>query len=275
MNSLSKLPLEFPFPTHIKTVVCCDLDETYIPFEQKNKPQGGVELLESFICSEGSDRGMMLGWITGTNRTSALRKANNYINRSPSFICCSLGTEFYWVNNGNLIPSEAWKKRIVQSGYDRDKILTVVERAKANGIQLIEQPDDYQGDFKISFYYTINEHMEADFDWLKEAAKNASSRIVFTKCNPAAGDPEDCFDVEFIPTCCGKDETVSFIIEDLSVKKDSVYAFGDSCNDFPMFERSGHSYLVSNADPEAVKRHGVCLDKPYCHGILSVLKGIK
>lgn len=275
MNSLAKLPLEFPFPDHIKTVVCCDLDETYIPFESKNKPKGGVELLEEFLCSEGSHKGMLLGWITGTNRESALRKAHNYIKISPNFICCSLGTEFYWVKGGVLTPSDSWKKRIIQSGYEESKIFNIVKLAKDNGIDLVTQPDDYQGDFKKSFYYTINESMDADFAWLKEAAKQASSRVVFTRCNPAAGDPEDCFDVEFIPTCCGKDETVSFIIDELNVKKNSIYAFGDSCNDFPMFERSGHGYLVSNADPEAVKQHGTNLDEPYCHGILSVLKGIK
>ncbi|MEI6893495.1 MAG: HAD hydrolase family protein, partial [Colwellia sp.] len=160
-------------------------------------------------------------------------------------------------------------------GYDRDKIVILVDLAKKHGIELIAQPDDYQGDFKISFYYKINHNMESDFAWLKKSADKTNSRILFTKCNPSAGDPTDCYDVEFIPICCGKDETVSFVMKELGVKKNSIYSFGDSCNDFPMFSRSGNSYLVSNADPVAVKQHGERLDKPYCHGILSVLKGIK
>ena len=272
MHSLNNLPMEFPYPNHVKTVVCCDLDETYIPFNVNKKSQGGVEHLETFMCNEGSRKGMLLGWITGSNLKSVLKKSYRYINRSPSFICCSLGTEFYWVKKGKLIFSKSWKQRIIESGYDRDKIFTLVELAKRHGIELTAQPDDYQGDFKISFYYKYNEKMQADFDWLKEYAFKVKSRVLFTKCNPAAGDPENCYDVEFIPTCCGKDETVSFITDELGISYNSIYAFGDSCNDFPMFAKSGHSYLVSNADPAAVELHGDSLKEPYCHGILSILK---
>ena len=275
MNFSIKLPQEFPYPNKVETIVCCDLDETYIPFDVNKKSQGGVDHLEDFMCNDGIKKGMLLGWITGSNRNSVLKKAHNYIKRSPSFICCSLGTEFYWIKNGELTLSEPWKQRIIESGYDRDKILIIVEEARKQGIELTAQPNDYQGDFKISFYYKCNESMQADFSWLEEYARKANSRILFTKCNPAAGDPEDCYDVEFIPTCCGKDETVSFIMEELGVKIDSIYAFGDSCNDFPMFAKSGYSYLVSNADPIAIKQHGNSLNKPYCHGILSVLEGIK
>lgn len=35
-------PVEFPFPTVIRTVVCSDLDETYIPSDSDKKKLGGV-----------------------------------------------------------------------------------------------------------------------------------------------------------------------------------------------------------------------------------------
>ncbi len=34
-------PVEFPFPTVIRTVVCSDLDETYIPSDSDKKKLGG------------------------------------------------------------------------------------------------------------------------------------------------------------------------------------------------------------------------------------------
>ncbi|SRI04670.1 outer membrane pore protein [Shigella sonnei] len=43
-------PVEFPFPTVIRTVVCSDLDETYIPSDSDKKKLGGVVQLESWIC---------------------------------------------------------------------------------------------------------------------------------------------------------------------------------------------------------------------------------
>lgn len=110
-------PVEFPLLTVIRTIVCCDLDETYIPSDTEKKALGGVELLESYITSHAEEKGILAGWITGTNLDSAWRKSRGYISRSPHFICCSIGTEFYWVKNGRLRPSETWAERIRRSGY--------------------------------------------------------------------------------------------------------------------------------------------------------------
>ncbi|WP_263641607.1 HAD family hydrolase [Photobacterium damselae] len=115
-------PVEFPLPTVIRTIVCCDLDETYIPSNTEKKALGGVELLESYITSHAEEKGILAGWITGTNLDSAWRKSRGYISRSPHFICCSLGTEFYWVKNGRLRPSEVWAERIRRSGYSLQNV---------------------------------------------------------------------------------------------------------------------------------------------------------
>ncbi|EJS89213.1 hypothetical protein AAUPMC_11177 [Pasteurella multocida subsp. multocida str. Anand1_cattle] len=78
--------------------------------------------------------------------------------------------------------------------------------------------------------------------------------------------------MDFIPKCCGKDQAVLFLMEELKLDKQQVLAFGDSANDFTMFAVAGNGYLVANADKHAIERYGKCLDKPYCHGILSVLR---
>ncbi|WP_350306495.1 HAD-IIB family hydrolase [Photorhabdus viridis] len=272
--SVHKLPIEFPLPPSIKAVVCCDLDETYIPFSDENKSLGGVAQLEDFLAAEGEKKGILLGWITGTNLSSALRKANGYISRSPNFLCCSLGTEFYWIKEGKLVASASWAERIRRSGYCRDNVDEIVKAIREHGISLEKQPDDYQGQYKISFYYQIRAEMQRDFDWIDALTSKYQIRVLFTKCNPAAGDPADCYDVEFIPRCCGKDEAVSFLMEETCLPKEKVFAFGDSANDFPMFARAGQGYLVANADRDAIKKHGNSLDKPYCHGILSIIERI-
>lgn len=273
-SSVYKLPNEFPYPSSLRVIVCCDLDETYIPFSHANRSQGGVAQLEDFLTVQGENKGILLGWITGTNLNSALIKAEGYISRSPNFICCSLGTEFYWVKEGELIASRAWAERISKSGYRNENVDEVLKAIHQHGIVLRKQPDDYQGPYKRSFYYRIKEGMHRDFDWIKALTRQFQIRVIFTRCNPAAGDPADCYDVEFIPHCCGKDEAVSFLLEETGLPKENSIAFGDSANDFPMFARAGQGYLVSNADRGAIKVHGSSLDKPYCHGILSIVKGI-
>lgn len=272
--SAENLPPELPFPSEVRAVVCCDLDETYIPFSPENRQFGGVGPLEAFLCAEGEKRGILLGWITGTNLSSALRKAEGYISRSPNFLCCSLGTEFYWIKGGKLVPSSSWRKRIEQSGYRRENVDEMVRIIRKNSIQLEKQPDDYQGPYKISFYYRIRQERVRDFEYIGSLARQFQVRALFTKCNPAAGDPSDCYDVEFIPSCCGKDEAVTFLMSEIGISQEAIFAFGDSANDFPMFNRAGHAYLVANADQAAIDIHGHSLEKPYCHGILSIVERI-
>lgn len=274
MHSSDKiLPAEFSLPAVINTVVCCDLDETYIPYSDDNKIHGGVSELEAFMSLFGEKKGLLLGWVTGTNLRSALRKARGYISRSPHFVCCSLGTEFYWVKDGELHPSTSWAERIERSGYRAENVSRIVDILLGEGIPLEKQPDDYQGPYKISFYYPVSDQMKRDFEFISDLAEQYSVRPIFTKCNPAAGDPANCYDVEFIPLCCGKDQAVLFLMEETSLPKESVIAFGDSANDFAMFAQAGKGYLVANADRFAVEQHGSCLEKAYCHGILSVLQG--
>ncbi len=272
ISSIKLMP-EFDLPETINRVVCCDLDETYIPFSKERKVLGGVHELESYLENHAKTHGVLLGWITGTNLQSALRKADGYVARSPHFICCSLGTEFYWVRDGRLIEPDAWKSRIAQSGFQQASVNRVLAAIQEHGITLEKQADDYQGPYKASFYYPIRPEMEADFSWIEQLCAQWRIRVLISRCNPAAGDPADCYDMDFIPISCGKDQAVLFLREEMRLPRSAMLAFGDSCNDFPMFAQAGRAYLVANADQTAISRHGSRLEKPYCHGILSVLTG--
>ncbi|NIH15708.1 HAD family hydrolase [Serratia symbiotica] len=151
----------------------------------------------------------MLGLITGTNLCSALRKADGYISHSPNFLCYSLGPELYWIREGKLVMPDSWAERIGKSGYRYENVDEIVKTIHDRGIVLVKQPDDYQSQYKRCFYYRIREDMQLDFDWIDTLSRKFQVRMLFTKCNPAAGDPSDSYDVEFIPCCCGKDEAVS------------------------------------------------------------------
>lgn len=270
--SANKWPAGFPFPELVRTIICCDVDETYIPAADENKKLGGVSLLESFIDASAEKKGFLIGWITGTNVSSAWRKAKGYISRSPHFICCSLGTEFYWIKDGLLCPSASWSERIRVSGYSTKNVDIIVNDLLNKRIALCKQQQDYQGLYQASYYYRESPSITEDFDCIQRVARERQVRAVFSRCNPAAGDPSGCYDVVFIPSCCGKDKSVSFLMEETGLSKEAVIAFGDSANDFPMFASAGKGYLVANADRIAVAHHGSCLEKTYCHGILSVLK---
>lgn len=274
ISSNDLMPDEFVFPAKIKYLVCCDLDETYIPLLEADKKRSGIYELERFLDDFGEKKGIVIGWITGTNLASAIRKSSGYITRSPHFICSSLGTELHWIRKRVLIPCESWREKIRAANFSTTIVHRIVADARDKGILLVKQPEDYQGPLKLSYYFHDGKNARRDFAWLEEVSSNHGVRVLMTRCNPAAGDPADCHDIDFVPMCGGKDYAVDFVSNQLDVPRERVLAFGDSCNDFPMFSRSGHSFLVGNAEPSAKESFRSSLNESYCEGILNVLRSL-
>lgn len=262
----------YPFPARIDRVVCSDLDETFLPFSDIDKPKSGIPILEDFLFNNISSHNLIFGWITGSNLKSALNKTRQHINYLPHFIASSLGTEFYWIKNGEAVEPASWINLLSDSGYSKQNVTEILNALSLQGIDLIFQPEDYQGKYKSAFYYFIKNSQEEDFEQIKKIAFLNKCKVLFNRSNPAAGDPENSYDVEFIPTCCGKGEVVDFLKSELSLNRESFYAFGDSFNDFSMFSKVGHAFLVANADPMAKIDHPHVLSENYCLGIVNKLK---
>lgn len=264
----------YKFPVSVKQIVCSDLDETFLPFDDARKPDSGIAELEQFLLDHIEKKSLIFGWITGSNLQSALRKTAPYITRCPHFIASSLGTEFHWIRNGEIIEPESWKERILTSGFKLPNIDLLISELKKKDIHLEKEPDDYQGKYKATFYYYIKNSIETDFSLIEKLANDYQIKVLFNKSNPMAGDPENCYDIEFLPAYCGKGEIVDFLLEELNITANNCYCFGDSFNDFSMFSRTKNAFLVGNADPEARSKHQQVLERNYCYGICDKLKEI-
>ncbi|MCD7972333.1 MAG: HAD-IIB family hydrolase [Candidatus Azobacteroides sp.] len=262
----------FPWPEYISRIVFTDYDETYMPYDPVNKSKSGIPELESFLIGPGKSLSLIMGWVSGSSLDSLLRKSRGYVTYLPHFIASSLGTELYWIKEKEIIPCEEWFERIRHSGFKRENITRMIALLRETGISLREQPADYGGKYKGTYYYKITSHLEEDYNRIKEVAADLKIKVLFTKCNPAAGDPADCYDVDLLPECCGKENVVSFLSEYTGVKKEDTWAFGDSFNDFKMFAEAENSYLVANADPLAAKSFSHMTNSSYCFGIKETLK---
>lgn len=262
----------FDYPTNIDIVVCCDLDETYLPFDDLDKQYSGIDVLEKFINMNGDDLALIIGWVTGSNLESSLRKTETYISKLPHFIASSLGTELHWIEGHQVVEDVEWIERINKSGYKKKNLDKIVEKFEREGIHLTIQSSDYQGKYKGAYYYEIRDSISSDFKIMEDIAWEYSTKILFNKCNPAAGDPVNSYDIEFIPACCGKDQVLLFLQNKFILDRSHFWAFGDSCNDLTMFREAENSFLVANAASEAKAKHCFILSEKYCHGIVAKLK---
>ncbi len=246
--------LSFRYPTNVTRLIICDFDETYMPYLEENKNKSGILELENFINRNIEKLSILLGWVTGSSLSAVLRKSYKYVSTYPHYIASSLGSEFYWVRNGEIEEDEDWNMQIKKSGFEKGSIKTVVQILQNRGVNLIKQIDDYQGKFLESYYLLMPKRTNEVLLMISELASEYNIKVITTKCNPAAGDPENCFDIQFMPKCCGKKEVLQFLVEKLGISKMDTWAFGDSFNDLEILQNVGNPYIVANADSKLIEK---------------------
>lgn len=274
INSFDNFEI-FKYPKCVSRLICCDFDETYMPHNEYDKKHSGIVELEQFIDENNNRLSGIIGWISGSSIISIIKKAEHNISKYPHFIAASLGTELYWIMDNKLCISEEWRNRILDSGFDKSNIVKIISELAIKGIILQKQKDDFQGIFMESYYYYSSKDEDEHILVIKNISLKYNVKAEISYCNPAAGDPQECYDIIFIPNCCGKKEVLMFIANYFNVPLRNTWAFGDSLNDYEMLKYAGNSFALANADPALKsKMNNSVLKHKYCHGIMEALKKI-
>lgn len=260
-----------------KFIVFTDLDETYLANQPNEEQVLHLRRLESFIINNCAKQKVLFGWVTGCTAPSILAKIIKYdLEVLPHFIAHSLATELFYfdANNPEGERDSIWQKQLLQSNFQQAMIAKIVdELAIKQETFLTPQKPIYNTKCKVSYYYK-QVSKEADRDALvkiRAAADKYHVAVNISRCNPALGDPEDCYDVNWIPKAAGKSQVVRYLIEKRQVSVANTFAFGDSQNDLEMLKAVQYGYLVANAPESAKASFNRVTAKPYAEGILDVL----
>lgn len=263
-----------PWPNKIKNIVFFDFDETIRPIDESNREHTDIEQLERLMVYIAENHQTIFGWVSGSNFYSLLEKSKGYINLYPNFIGASLGSELVISNGKKFEASNAWSRHLEQSGFSLPIMDDFIRRATSRGFCLIKQNDAYQGSYKKS-YYLYESDLSSKSLSIKDLIAcniNNSLSISVTKCNPCAGDPEDAYDVDILPSCSGKGKQCDFISALFSVERSSTLAFGDSANDSEMLNYVEHPFVVENGDISSIKSKFTLTEGRYCEGIIHTLR---
>ncbi|SEF42908.1 HAD-IIB family hydrolase [Paenibacillus sp. UNC499MF] len=264
-------------PENPKHLVFCDFDETYFPHVLLEEHRRELEELETFIERKSREGELMIGWVSGSKLEDILNKMNKGKFRIfPHFIASDLGTELTymtWERYGTR--DEQWDSRLTSSGFSEEAVGTVVRRlSQEHGVELTPQTQLGSSRFKWNFYYWQKDPVtdRHAVEYIRRLAGRYRLDVNINRCNPLAGDPEDCYDVDFIPLGTGKAEIVRFMLGRYGVGPEHAFAFGDSGNDLLMLQAVRHGYLVHNATEEAKGMHPLVSEGAYVKGILHVLQ---
>ena len=262
-----------------KYIVFCDFDETYYSHNLDRKKQQKLYELEDYLVQKSEKQQLMFGWVTGSSIESVLEKMEKANFRFfPHFIASDLGTEITYFSRQKFGLSDSdWDLRLEKTNFSIAKVQEIIQSLQEDYQMYLEaQTQLGSSRFKNNFYYkeqnkTIDEY---NLSVIRKKAEQNGISVNINKCNPLAGDPEDSYDVDFIPFGTGKDKIVAFMLNKYGVSLGNSFAFGDSGNDLQMLKSVKHGYLVENATGEAKSFHSNVAMGEYSEGILNTLKSI-
>lgn len=266
-------PVEQP-----KYIIFCDFDETYFPHKIDKEKQQDIYELEDYLEQKSKSGDIQIGWVTGSSIESILDKMKRGKFRYfPHFIASDLGTEITYFSEHNFGEQDInWNSRINQD-FSQEKMERMVKHLRENhNIFLNPQTQLGISRYKHNYYYQEQDEINDKNNLLaiELICKEHGVSVNINRCNPLAGDPEDSYDVDFIPIGTGKDEIVRFMLEKYKLGPENAIAFGDSGNDIKMLHAVEYGYLLQNATQEAKNAFPNISEDEYSKGIKMTLNKI-
>lgn len=273
-----KLFKTLPEVENPKYIVFSDFDETYFPHQLTHERKGHIQALEETIIEKSKKSGLVFGLVTGSSIEAVFEKMHRGgFQYFPHFIASDLGTEIRYFNNlkqGKI--DEEWLSRIANGEYHPDKIKEIINLLAGKNIILDSQSQMGVSKYKSNYYYFCKneEEDQINLKYIRQIAKDFKIGININRCNPLAGDPENAYDIDFIPLGTGKDEIVKYILSKFKVDSQNGIAFGDSGNDLKMLQAVKHGFLLENATSEAKKGHELLTIGSYSEGIRNTINAL-
>lgn len=258
------------FPFHPQYLLFLDLDETLV--DNQNFNPIWIKKLESLLLDLYDRKIALFGILTGCNYLEAQNKICKCgLSIKPDFISVGFGTEIYYSpDKESYIIDKGWQNNISKS-YSKSEVNLIIDCLNQFGIHLEEEKRSFNI-LKDSYFYYENTNSKYDLKIIRNLSRKHKLKVIISKCNPDIGDPADAYDIDFIPNQCGKEKIAHYLLKKFQVKKNNVFAFGDSKNDLNLLKYVGHGYAVSNATPELMSYQINTCAYDHSHGIYYVLK---
>ena len=268
-----KSSIELEIPKNPKYLICCDVDETYLPYKHSLIRNSGIKKFENFFLKKYKNKGYILCWITGSSIRKFKQKLK-YVNIKPHIIASDLGSEILINKNNNLVKDPDWHKNFNKKIFFKNYHEVFTKIKKKYSIK-----KESFGELRRSFYvYGLDKSIKVKnfLKFIRRIVANKKIEYNLSKSSSMAGDPRNTYDLDITPFGSGKKKSMFFIKKKYSINKKNVIAFGDSFNDFDLMNSCKYRFLVGNASPEVKKskklKNKIILKKKYCKGIIEGMK---
>ncbi|MCI5222645.1 MAG: glycosyltransferase [Candidatus Electrothrix sp. AR4] len=284
-NGLEGVRKHYSWKSHVKKYLCkiTPLVETKAVLEQREPYQRKTRTTPKAIFSDldqnliGSSAGrkelmallrinrntLLFGIATGRSRDSALAvMVKNNIPR-PDVLITGLGTSIFY--GRNLTPDQTWRHHL-------DYLWTPVtlKRLLADTPGLRLQPRGWQGQFKISYFYTEEKAPAVDElnMYLRQHDQAVNLTLSFGQY------------LDIVPVRASKGLALRYVAHRLEIQLEDILVAGGSGADEDMMRGNTRAVVVGNRHHEELsdidELEGVYFaEKSYAHGILEGIEHYK
>lgn len=175
----------------------------------------------------------------------------------PYAIIGGVGTELRLYPSGR--PIFAWDERLYECWDEKQ-----VRETLADCDRLEPQPDEFQSEFKVSYF--LRDASPTELEWIRSLLRAASidADLVYSSRR----------DLDVLPAGIDKGAATKFLTEYYEYRPEDVIVCGDSANDLAMFQHGFRGVVVGNAHPELLELQSPTVYKSresYAAGVLDGL----
>ena len=255
-----------------KRLILCDFDETYFKHNTQPDDFSALREMETVLSDASLYQNAVVAILTGSTLESIMTKMQSIdMQFKPKHIFSDLSTKMYtWQNNG-YIASDEYQQNVLSERFLLTDILTILHKVSTKyQVDFIPQKAFGENDTHYNFYFHSLKDVNKDRIILRDLVEYAQSKgytVKYNRCNPLAGDPENAYDIDFIPKNSGKLYATQFLMDSYNISKKDVIGFGDSGNDEEFLSYLKHAFVMSNSSDTHMKQKFSKTKFPYYKGI--------
>ena len=225
-------------------VLACDIDGTMVPTEPHRDSLRAITDLSNLLDAA---KYIDLAYVTGRHFSLAQEAIEEYQLPKPEYLICDVGTSIFTCTSSGWQCDDSYANALSDAwgNIDAKDIASLL----SGFTELREQEACKQAKFKLSYYLDVKDNSKDTLDQIRNTLRNRSiqSELIYS-VDPVT----DIGLLDVLPANASKLSALSFLLESLKVKPESLVYAGDSGNDLAVFTSGCRSIVVANT-PTSVR----------------------
>lgn len=246
----------------IRKLLLFDFDETYYKHQPTSSDIEDMKELEQLLTQLSKEK-VIVAILTGSSLASVLSKmAQTGMTFKPHYIATDLSSKLYTWNGKGYEINETYQNHVLSSTFELSEIQQLISTISQKYHVSFQPQKKFQPhDTHYNYYFYSQGNEAEDVRILEDLIRLAQSKryvVRYNRCNPRAGDPEDAYDVDFLPQYAGKKYAAQFLMSLYDIHVAQVLGFGDSGNDREFLRFLHNRFVMCNStDPSMISEFEV------------------